>query len=95
MLDYLKRRGVSDGVIRKFGLGAAPNSWDALTRAMQAKGYTTEELQMAGLIVIKDAEERQRIALRARAAPLTCSATARFSPSSTNTATSWRLAARN
>lgn len=57
MLDYLKRRGVSDGVIRKFGLGAAPNSWDALTRAMQAKGYTTEELQMAGLIVIKDAEE--------------------------------------
>ena len=57
MLDHLKRRGVSDGVIRKFGLGAAPNSWDALTRAMQAKGYTTEELQMAGLIVIKDAEE--------------------------------------
>ena len=57
MLDYLKRRGVSDGVIRKFGLGAAPNSWDALTRAMQANGYTTEELQMAGLIVIKDAEE--------------------------------------
>ena len=57
MLDYLKRRGVSDGVIRKFGLGAAPNSWDALTRAMQAKGYTTEELQMAGLIVIKEAEE--------------------------------------
>ncbi|MFR3409816.1 MAG: DNA primase [Christensenellales bacterium] len=54
MLDYLKRRGVSDGVIRKFGLGAAPNSWDALTRAMQAKGYTTEELQMAGLIVIKE-----------------------------------------
>ena len=57
MLDYLKRRGVSDGVIRKFGLGAAPNSWDALTRAMQAKGYTAEELQMVGLIVIKDAEE--------------------------------------
>ena len=57
MLDYLKRRGVSDGVIRKFGLGAAPNNWDSLLRALQAKGYTTEELQLAGLIVVKDAEE--------------------------------------
>ncbi len=56
MLDYLKRRGVSDGVIRKFGLGAAPNSWDSLTKALQQKGYTLDELRLVGLTVIKPAE---------------------------------------
>lgn len=55
-LDYLKRRGLTDGVIRKFGLGAAPNGWDALTKHMQDKGYTVEELKLVGLTVIKEAE---------------------------------------
>ena len=34
-----------------FGLGAAPDQWDALTRAMTAKGYTKMELIDAGLAV--------------------------------------------
>ncbi len=55
-LSYLKRRGLTDNVIRKFGLGAAPASWDALTRHMQEKGYTPEELQLVGLTVVKEAE---------------------------------------
>lgn len=54
-LDYLKRRGLTDGVIRKFGLGAAPNGWDTLTKYMQEKGYTVEELKLVGLTVIKEA----------------------------------------
>ena len=54
-LDYLKRRGLTDSVIRKFGLGAAPNSWDALTKHLQDKGYTVEELKLVGLTVIKEA----------------------------------------
>lgn len=56
MLDYLKRRGLSDSVIRKFGLGAAPNEWDALFRHLTAQGYSEEELRLAGLIVVKPAE---------------------------------------
>lgn len=56
MLDYLKRRGLSDNVIRKFGLGAAPDDWDALYRHLTAQGYTEEELRLAGLIVVKPAE---------------------------------------
>lgn len=56
MLDYLKRRGLSDNVIRKFGLGAASDDWDALYRHLTAQGYTEEELRLAGLIVVKPAE---------------------------------------
>lgn len=56
MLDYLKRRGLSDNVIRKFGLGAASDDWDALYRHLTAQGYTEEELRLTGLIVVKPAE---------------------------------------
>lgn len=56
VLDYLKRRGLTDGIIRKFGLGAAPAGWDTLTRYLQGKGFTLEELHLAGLTVIKEAE---------------------------------------
>ncbi|MGN0745583.1 MAG: DNA primase [Aristaeellaceae bacterium] len=56
MLDYLKGRGLTDSVIRKFGLGAAPNQWDSLTRHLQEMGYSLEELRLAGLTVIKEAE---------------------------------------
>jgi len=55
-LDYLKLRGLTDSVIRKFGLGAAPNGWDTLTKYLQEKGYTAEELKLVGLTVIKEAE---------------------------------------
>ncbi len=56
MLDYLKKRGLTDNVIRKFGLGAAPSQWDALTLYLQEKGFTLEELRLAGLTVVKEAE---------------------------------------
>ena len=56
MLDYLKKRGLDDVVIRKFGLGAAPNQWDAVTKHLTGMGYTLEELKLVGLTVIKEAE---------------------------------------
>ncbi|MDD6051528.1 MAG: DNA primase [Clostridiales bacterium] len=55
-LDYLKRRGLTDSVIRKFGLGAAPAGWETLTKHLLGMGYTLEELQLAGLTVVKPAE---------------------------------------
>lgn len=56
MLDYFKRRGLTDNVIRKFGLGASPSGWDTLTKHLQGKGYTLEELRLCGLTVVKAAE---------------------------------------
>ena len=56
MLDYFKRRGLTDNVIRKFGLGASPSGWDTLTKHLQGKGYTLEELRLCGLTVVKPAE---------------------------------------
>lgn len=53
ILDYLHKRGLDDGTIRKFGLGAAPEEWDALTRALERQGYTQEELRLAGLTIVK------------------------------------------
>lgn len=54
ILDYLHKRGLDDGTIRKFGLGAAPNDWDALTRHLEGLGYSQEELKLAGLTVVKE-----------------------------------------
>lgn len=54
-LSYLKGRGLSDGVIRKFGLGAAPAGRDQLTNFLLEQGYTLDELQLAGLTVVREA----------------------------------------
>ena len=37
-LNYLKKRGIVLPVIKKFGLGYAPESWDMLLHAFAAKG---------------------------------------------------------
>ena len=49
--DYIAQRQISSRTATRFGLGAAPDQWDALTRAMTAKGYTKMELIDAGLAV--------------------------------------------
>ncbi len=53
-LDYLHGRGLTDGVIRRFGLGASTNQWDDLTKYLIDKGYSQEELNLAGLTVVKE-----------------------------------------
>ncbi len=53
VLDYLHGRGLDDGVIRRFGLGASSDQWNTLTQYLTEKGYTLEELNMAGLTVVK------------------------------------------
>ena len=55
-LAYLRRRGLSDGVIRKFGLGASPDDWSVLSDRLLQKGYTLDELVLAGLTVRKKAD---------------------------------------
>ncbi len=56
-LDYLQKRGLTANVIRRFGLGASPESWTALTDHMLEQGFTLDELRLAGLTVVKGQEE--------------------------------------
>ena len=55
-LDYLRRRGLSDGMIRRFGLGASTENWSDLTDRLMEKGYTLDELVLAGLAVRKKSD---------------------------------------
>ena len=48
---YLNRRQIRRSIAVRFGMGAAPEGWDRLMRAMTAKGYSKQELIKAGLIV--------------------------------------------
>ena len=47
---YIRQRGIAPAMVKNFGLGAAPDSWDSLRRAMHEKGYTDQELFDAGLV---------------------------------------------
>ena len=49
-VEYMRGRGISPAVARRFGLGGAPDSWDGLLSAMRSKGYSEEELFAAGLV---------------------------------------------
>ena len=46
---YLEKRKISRKTAMDFGLGASPDSWDALLTAMGEKGYTKADLLAAGL----------------------------------------------
>ncbi len=46
---YFKDRGLTDDTIRKFGLGFAPDSFNALTNYLMNMGYTKDELVYANL----------------------------------------------
>ena len=50
-LAYLTGRGLSRKTLTRFGLGFAPNSWDALIRELSGQGYDKRDLLDAGLAV--------------------------------------------
>ena len=49
--EYINKRRISKRFANRFGLGAAPDAWDSLIRAMADKGYDKRELLDAGLAV--------------------------------------------
>src|SRR5262245_14400642 len=49
--EYLDTRGVDREVARRFGLGYAPASWDALTSRMRSAGIADDLLVQVGLVV--------------------------------------------
>jgi DNA primase len=47
---FLGERGFDAEAARRFGVGFAPKSWDALTNHLKGRGFTTEELAASGLV---------------------------------------------
>jgi DNA primase len=46
---YLDERGLSAATQDRFGIGYAPNTWEALSKRLRAKGFTDAELTDAGI----------------------------------------------
>lgn len=53
-LAYLEKRGVSQKMITRFGLGAAPEGWHNLGDHLQSLGFKKEELVAANLMRCSD-----------------------------------------
>ncbi len=47
--EFLRSRGFDSVVAARYGCGFAPSGWDALTRHLLAKGFTSQELVLGGL----------------------------------------------
>ncbi len=48
--DYLAGRGLGEEVLREFGVGCAPGTWDTVLVRGQRAGYSVEEIEAAGLV---------------------------------------------
>ena len=49
-LQYYLDRGLSMKTIRHFGLGYAPNHWDALLKHLKSKGFSVTDMAAAGVV---------------------------------------------
>ena len=47
--EYLQKRRFSDSTVRRFGIGFAPDRWDALCNHLHGLGFTDEEISIAFL----------------------------------------------
>jgi DNA primase len=54
-LEYLHRRGLNDAAIEAFGLGYAPQSWDAALSHFKSRGVAESDLLEAGLLSTREA----------------------------------------
>ncbi|KRT77663.1 MAG: primase, DNA primase protein [Armatimonadetes bacterium CSP1-3] len=54
---YLEQRGVDAQTRERFGLGAAPQAWDALLRHLRGRGYPVALLERAGLVQARSGGE--------------------------------------
>ena len=48
--QFLAERGFDQEAARTYGVGYAPQGWDALVKHLRAKGYSNEELILGGLV---------------------------------------------
>ncbi|NDA88632.1 MAG: DNA primase [Actinobacteria bacterium] len=48
--DFLTKRGFDRDAAKNFNVGYAPDEWDGLYKYLKGKGFTDEELSLAGLV---------------------------------------------
>jgi len=48
--DYIVRRKISPAMVKNFGLGFAPDTWDSLVKRLKSLGYSEIEMFDAGLV---------------------------------------------
>lgn len=62
-IQYLKQRGLTGEIAKKFGLGYAPDGWQNLEAAFGA-GYREEALVETGLVIVSEKTDAQGAARR-------------------------------
>jgi DNA primase len=55
--DYLLNRGLNEEIIKEFRIGFAPESWDGLLKAFQARGFKAAEVEKVGMVISAEDKE--------------------------------------
>src|SRR5207244_10750037 len=55
---YLKERGITAGIAKRWQLGYAPEEWDAFGSWARGRGYNARDLIASGLVKTKDDADR-------------------------------------
>lgn len=60
--DYARGRGLSAGTLERFGIGYAPDAWEALRHHLVNKyGFKAEDTVAAGMLIERNDDNRSRI----------------------------------
>jgi DNA primase len=57
-MKYFTNRGIHDRAIKYFGLGYAPDKWDALFNHLRNKGFDEKEIDINGLIIKSEKSQK-------------------------------------
>ena len=79
--DFLSSRNFDEDAWERYGIGYAPQSWDALTTHLRGRGFSDAELSTAGLVASGNRGNydrfRGRLGGRSRTCPATSSGSGR------------------
>lgn len=53
-LDYLKRRGIGEEAVLRFGIGYAPDRWEDVGTLLAENGFSQSLINESGLVTVKD-----------------------------------------
>ncbi len=58
--QYLKQRGFDKATVDEFGIGFAPDAWQALSDFLRGQGFSDSEMDQAGLVYLKNGRTTDR-----------------------------------
>ncbi len=53
-LGYLKKRGIGEDAVKRFGLGYSPDRWDSVASLLAENGYSSALINESGLVTAKN-----------------------------------------